>query len=251
MQRRAFMPPACCARCGVQPPLGETLFHYEVWLCATCLAKESPGKDATSRTAFYSVAVQSNRTQAMQLDAAGQQEAARNTKHYSHWRAQAADLLKQAANNRARAARVALGEVIPEEPGYLKDTLAIPDLVALDASTERTRLLMADGVDALALALDAANSAGAKSSLEKMHIHQLAILHKTALEQFRCASYTTDADLQTKRFSTASRLIRDFQAGLIALMRLRRGGIQIVQHVHVGAGAQAIVGAVQTGGQPT
>ncbi len=245
MPRRAFMPPACCARCGEQPPLGQTLVHCDVWLCADCLAKESPGKDAISKTAFHALIAQFNRTLAMRCDASGEKEAAPNVEHQSRWRAQVADLLKQAANDRARAARVALGEVIPQRPGYLQDTLAIPDLVALDASTDRTRLLMADGVDALALALDAVNTAGAKSSLEKMHLHQLAVLHKTALEQIHLATQTADHDLQTKRFRTASRMIRDFQLGLIALMRLRGGVMQIVQHVHVGDGAHAIVGAVQ------
>ena len=155
MPRRAFLPPACCDRCGEPPPLGETLWHDDAWYCASCLATESPGKDSTSKTAFHALIAQFNRTQAMRCDVAGEKEAACDGERHGHWRAQAADLLKQAANNRARAARVALGEVIPEQRNYLKDTLAIPDLVALDASTERTRLLMADGVDALALALDA------------------------------------------------------------------------------------------------
>ena len=132
---------------------------------------------------------------------------------YSRWQADAADVLKQAANNRARAARVAIGEVLPEEPGFLKDTLSIPDFAALDASIERTRLLMANGVDALALALDAAHTAGASTSLEKMHLHQLAVLHKTALEQISAAKYAADPDRQVKHFQTANRLIRTFQQG--------------------------------------
>ncbi len=164
---------------------------------------------------------------------------------YSRWQADAADVLNQAADNRARAARVALGEVLPEEPGFLRDTLSIPDLTALDASIERTRLLMANGVDALALALDAAHTAGAKTSLEKMHLHQLAVLHKTALEQINAANYTADSDVQAKHFQTANRLIRTFQQGLIALTRLRGGGMPVIQHVHINEGAQAVVGTVQ------
>jgi len=247
MPRRAFLPPPCCDRCGKEPPLGETLWHDEVWRCAGCLAKESPGKDATSKTAFHALLAQFNWTLAIRCNAAGEKENGDDFERCSHWRAQAADLLKQAANNRALAARVALGEVIPEQPGDLKDTLENPDLVAIDASIDRTRLLTAPGVDALALALDASNSAGAKSSLEKMHLHQLAVLHKTALEQIHLATLYPDSDLQTKRFRTASRMIRDFQLGLIALMRIRGGGMQVIQHVHINDGAQAIVGGVQNG----
>ncbi len=246
MPRRVFMPPAYCDRCGQQPPLGETLHYRDGWLCAICLASRTPGKDATSKTAFYSVAAQFSRTNTLLLEAAGEKEGARTAENARQWHADAADLLRQAATNRAQAAQVALGEVIPEEAGYLKDTLSNPDFIAIDASISRTRLLMEDGVDTLALALDAANSAGAKSSLEKMHLHQLAVLHKTALDQMRRAASTTDPDTQARQYKTASRLIRDFQHGLLTLTRLRGGGPPMVQHVHINDGAQAVVGAVRT-----
>ncbi|MDA0739573.1 MAG: hypothetical protein O3A59_11610 [Nitrospirae bacterium] len=247
MPRRTFMPPAYCDRCGVQPPLGETLFHYDGWLCANCLGKESPGRDATSKSAFFACTAQSNRTLARQCQANGQEETADEYERIGHWHNHAADLLHQAANNRAQAAQVALGEVVPEQSSDLKDTLSIPDCAALDASVERTRLLMADGVDCLSLALDAAHSGEAKTSIEKMHLHQLAVLHKTALEQIRRASHTADHDQQTKQFQIANRFIRTFQQGIIALMRLRGGGSPIIQHVHLADGAQAVVGAVQNG----
>ncbi len=247
MPRRAFMPPARCQRCGEQPPLGETLIHFDDWLCSTCLAKASPGKDSTTKAAFFAGIAQFNRALGMRCEAGGQEESARDYDRIDRWQAYAADLLKQAGNNRARAAQVFLGELAPNEPGFLQATLTTPDLAALDASGDRLRLLTADGVDAVALALDAVHSAGCKSSLEKMHVHQLAVLHKTALEQFHRASYTTDPALQSKQFQTANRLVRNFQHGLIALMRLRGGGNPIIQHVHLGEGAQAVVGAVQNG----
>ncbi len=248
MPRRVFMPPSRCDYCGDPPLLGETLHHRDGWCCAICLAARTPGKDATSKTAFYNVAAQFSRTHELLFEAAGEKEAAQAAKHASQWHADAADLLRQAATNRARASQVALGEAVPQEPGYLQEVLAVPDFIAIDASLERTRLLMESGSDALALALDAANSAGAKSSLEKMHLHQLAVLHKTALDQMRRAAATTDPDLQAMQYKTASRLIRDFQHGLTALTRLRGGGVPIVQHVHVNEGGQAVVGTVQKGG---
>jgi hypothetical protein len=243
MPRRAFMPPARCGSCGQTPPLGETLHYRErLWWCATCLAKETPGKDNTTKVAFYSVAAQFDRQVATRCKAGSDFGNAREYEQISHWQADAANLLKDSGDNRARVSRIALGEVVPEEPQFLKDTLSMPDLIAMDASLERTRLLTADGLDALALALDAANSANAKSSIEKMHLHQLAVLHKNALEQFKCASYTTDAELRLKVFQTANRLVRNFQHGLMALARLRGGGMPIIQHVHVSEGGQAVIG---------
>jgi hypothetical protein len=182
---------------------------------------------------------------AMIFDGGGNKDAARTEDVYNRWHADASDLLQQAANNHACAAQVTFGEAVPSTPGLLKDTLTLPNFAAVDASVERTQLLMADGVDALALALDAVNSADARSSVEKMHLHQLAVLHKKALEQINDSHYTSDADLQIKRLQTANRLIRSFQQGLIALTRLRGGGIPIVQHVHINEGAQAVVGTVQ------
>ncbi|MGE3815997.1 MAG: hypothetical protein AB7G68_12475 [Nitrospiraceae bacterium] len=239
------MPPACCERCHEAPPLGETLHHRDGWLCANCLAKEVPGKDLTSKRVHFAQAAQFNRTLAMSSQAAGNDLAAQDYERQADWHADAAALLNTAGNNRARGAQIALGEIVPEEPGLLKDTLSLPDLTAMDASLERTRLLMASGVDTLALGLDAANTAGAASSLEKMHLHQLAVLHKTALEHIASANYITDLNLQAQHLQTANRLIRTFQQGLIALVGLRGGGMPIIQHVHINDGAQAVVGTVQ------
>ncbi len=241
------MPPAYCDQCGGKPPLGETLYYRGGWWCAICLGSQTPGKNATSKAAFHTVAAQFGRTKAMMLHRTGHTEAARIEESFNLSHAHAANLLTQASISRARAAQMALGEVIPEQPGYLQDALSIPDFISIDASIERTRLLMEDGVDTLALALDAANSAGAKSSLEKMHLHQLAVLHKTVLEQMRRAASTTDPDTQARQYKTASRLIRDFQHGLITLTRLRGGGGPMVQHVHINEGGKAVVGAVQKG----
>jgi hypothetical protein len=183
-----------------------------------------------------------------QCKASGQEPAGVEYEQISQWHAEAADLLQQAANNRARATQVALGEAVPANARVLKDTLVIPNLAAIDASIARTGLLTAPGVDALALALDAGNSAEAKSSLEKMHLHQMAVLHKTALEQVNEAHSSADPEVQAKRLLTANRLIRTYQQGLLTLIRLRGGGVPIVQHLHISEGGQAVVGTVQNGG---
>ena len=75
------------------------------------------------------------------------------------------------------------GEVLPrpdEQP--LFDTMAVPDLAAVEASLERSRLLLDYGIDAVAMALDASASIEAANSLEKMLAHQLAALHLTGME---------------------------------------------------------------------
>lgn len=52
--------------------------------------------------------------------------------------------------------------------------------IAEEASVRRTDLLMRPGFDALALAVDAAESIGAANSLEKMLAHQLGVTHEAA-----------------------------------------------------------------------
>ena len=250
MPRRAFMPPACCEHCGDQPVLGESLHHRDGWICANCLAESTPGKDLTSKRIHFAQAAQFDRTLAKLLRAQDDDQGSSDYEQQAHQHAEAAALLNTAGNNRARAAQIALGEVVPERPGYLKDTLSQPDLAAMDASLERTRLLMAHGIDALALGLDAAHTIGAESSLEKMHLHQLAVLHKMALEQMSEANFISDPDLQAQRLQTANRLIRTFQQGLLALVRFRGGGLQMIQHVHINEGAQAVVGTVHKGNSP-
>lgn len=68
-------------------------------------------------------------------------------------------------------------------PGCYKEPLAIPDLAAVEASLDRSRLLLQSGTDIAAMALDAANSIQATNSLEKMLAHQMAAMHKQAMEQ--------------------------------------------------------------------
>jgi len=47
----------------------------------------------------------------------------------------------------------------------------------------------------------------------------------------------------------ANKFLRTFTTQMEALSRLRRGGKQIVEHVHINAGGQAVIaGTVNTGG---
>lgn len=131
--------------------------------------------------------------------------------------------------------------------------------VAEDASVRRQDLLLQPSFNALALAIDAAESIDAGNSLEKMLAHQMAVAHEASLRLMnRALSYEAggrgmregDAVEACRLANTAARLMSSFQDGMLTLHRLRTGGNQTVtvQHVSVQAGAQAVIGHVQAGG---
>jgi len=166
-------------------------------------------------------------------------------------------------------AEVVLGEVVPPAEGTpaarsraleMRDTLANPDQVALDASAERTELLLRDAVDVTALALDVADTIDADNSLEKMLAHQLALAHKASFEiadtslgllqridGLRDPRAIQTLSTESARLMNASaRMMQSFQQGLTTLQKIRTGGNQTmtVQHVHVSDGGQVLIGNV-------
>jgi hypothetical protein len=142
----------------------------------------------------------------------------------------------------------------------LRDTLAQgATRIAEEASIRRTDLLMQPSFDAVALAVDAAESIQAANSLEKMLAHQLAVAHEASMRLMdRALAYEAggrsmregDSVEACRLANTVARLMSVFQDGLLTLQRLRTGGNQTVtvQHVNVQPGAQAVIGNVQTGG---
>lgn len=127
------------------------------------------------------------------------------------------------------------------------------DRIAADASLRRADLLMQSSFNAVAMGIDAADAIGASNSLEKMLAHQLAVAHEAALRILdQALGYEGQRNpVEGCRLAnTAARLMSVYQDGLMTLQRLRTGGSQTVtvQHVNVQAGAQAVIGNVQTGG---
>ena len=127
--------------------------------------------------------------------------------------------------------------------------------VAEDASVRREDLLLQPSFNALALAIDAAESIGAANSLEKMLAHQMAVAHEAAMRMMdRGLSYeharTRDQVEACRCINASARLMGAFNGAALTLQRLRTGGSQTVtvQHVNVQPGAQAVIGNVQTGG---
>jgi hypothetical protein len=142
------------------------------------------------------------------------------------------------------------GEAVPPAAErFLHDTLTVPDLAAVEASFDRSRLLLENGTDVAAMALDAANSIQACNSLEKMLAHQLAATHKEVMQQLGRVKYDYDSAAEAKRLNAVSRCMTTYQNGLLTLRKLRQSGNQriTVQYVNVDSGSQAVIGNVEMG----
>src|SRR5262249_20452549 len=90
------------------------------------------------------------------------------------------EMLAQARTKQLPSTRTEIGaggELIDREKvgSYLVDTVAHPDYVTAEASSDR--LALASQAGSLSLALDAADTIQAQDSLEKMLIHQITALH--------------------------------------------------------------------------
>lgn len=158
------------------------------------------------------------------------------------------------------------GEVALREPlghdaagQYFKDTLISPTTTAAAASRARMQQASDHGVrgESLAQALDAAETVGARDSIERMASHQLAVAHALVMQLFRDGDkMIRDGRLRSdfkgsafynvegcRMLTTAARLMAAYQAGHATLARIRQGGRQVVtvQHVQVNDGGQAVV----------
>ena len=248
MGRRAFLPPSTCVRCGDRPALGEVLFHTgTLWICAACLTEESPGSDTSEKFATRFIQAEQAKALSRRARTAGDVEQGLALAHESDWHQNAAATLYEAGTRLANGTVVVNTEAIPRGTGYLKDTLADPDLAAIESSEARGRLLQMNEV--VALGVDVANTAGASNTHEKLISHQIALAHKVAMEQANQASHERDPAMEIKRLQISARMMATAQQGVLTLRQLKSGGIQsvVVQHVHVAGGGQAVVGNVQSG----
>jgi hypothetical protein len=181
------------------------------------------------------------------LEAEGSKSA--ESRSQAEWaRIIAAEIRKQGTANSKRVA-LANGEALPPQTErFLYDTLSVPDLAAVEASFDRTRLLAEQGADVAAMGVDAANAIQAGNSLEKMLAHQLAAAHKATMEMIGSVHPNShDASAHTKRLNAAARCMRAYQQGLETLRKLRQGGQQriMVQYVNVSEGGQAVIGSIE------
>ena len=154
------------------------------------------------------------------------------------------------------------GELIDTE--NRQDTLGVVDTVAnpdyVTAAASRDRLDLTNQAKSLGLALDAADSIRAQDSLEKMLVHQMAVLHRGMMkasarmnEDLDSAAVIDEAkreagNVRACRLAAAiSRMSTTYQQALLTLQRKRTGGNQhvTVKHIHqqvnVREGGQAVV----------
>jgi hypothetical protein len=221
------------------------LLPNDKWRCLVCLENQIPGKDKTSKAMNKTLEYAEELRAALAEPEGSNAECLRNQAEWS--RIMSAELRKQAMA-RARNVPQVNGEVLPgvqEQPLY--NTMAVPDLAAVEASLERSRLVLDYGIDAVAMALDASASIQAANSLEKMLAHQLAVAHKNAMEQIGRAHGACTPDTEIKRLNVATRLMSVYQQGLLTLKKLRQDGRQqiVVQYVNVSHGSQAVIGSVE------
>jgi hypothetical protein len=91
-----------------------------------------------------------------------------------------------------------------------------------------------------------------KNELEAMIVSQMAVMHALTMRSF--GNPEPERPNPTAGFKCIDdcRLTKAFASQMDALVKLRRGGEQrvVVEHVHIHAGGQAIVGAVTHTGGP-
>ena len=135
---------------------------------------------------------------------------------------------------------------------WLIETLEHPTSISVGASGQRMSAALA--ADVLEPAVDAAASAQAANSLEKMLCHQLAAVHFAAMRLLEQSATPRLPPREVARLTNAAaRLIDAYQSGCLTLQKLKTKGMQrvVVQHqqVHVGDGGQAVVAGRIEGGR--
>ncbi len=154
----------------------------------------------------------------------------------------------------AQPIEVSVGEAIPQErevdglgpfqTSLIVETLDHPTTVSAGASGKR--LAAAERVGVLQTAVDAAHSARATNSLEKMLCHQMAAGHLTAMLLLEKSQSDRLQPGEVVRFTNAAaRMMDAYQNACLVLQKLKTKGTQRVvvqyQQVNVSEGGQAVV----------
>jgi hypothetical protein len=131
------------------------------------------------------------------------------------------------------------------------ETLEHPNSITAGASG--CRLSAAMGAEVLEPAIDAAMSAQARNSIEKMLCHQMAGAHFTAMRLLERSANPILQPGETARFTNAAARMMDvYQAACLTLLKLKTRGTQRVlvqyQQINVGPGGKALVAGRVGGG---
>jgi hypothetical protein len=140
----------------------------------------------------------------------------------------------------------ACGEAIQSDfrLAHLVDTLQNPNMVSVIASEHRLDLAACVGSRVAESAVDAAESAQAGNSLEKMLCHQMAALHRAAMKlTARSLDFESQPVEMARLSNAAARMMQVYQEAFLTLQKIRTGGKQtvVVQHVQVSQGGQAVI----------
>ena len=135
-----------------------------------------------------------------------------------------------------------------EDP-YLMDTLinqALNAAGSVDDRQERSK------VDLANIALGELFGIGPLTPLEGMLAVQMVAAHNLSLQLVGRANWNQDFECRVAYGNLAAKMMRTFTAQIEALLRLRgqtTKQVVRVEHVHVEAGARAVVGAVKVEGR--
>lgn len=245
---RGFLPPAHCQQCGKRPDLGQNLWPGDKWRCIACLEETIPGKDRVSKSMFKMIEYRQELKHVAEIETQEAESAA--TQNRAEWARRVAAEINKRGMARSKELLQAKGEAIPvESEQAVRDTLTVPDLAAVEASFERTRLLLASGPNVAAMGVDASDSIQAQNSLEKMLAHQLAATHAVIMEHIGQIHIREEGTAAAKRLTAIARSLKAYQHGLLTLKKLRQSGGQriTVQYVNVSGGGQAVIGNVEQG----
>lgn len=241
MMRRQHKPSRiACSLCG-QSDRTVTACDNGV-ICEPCADRVREGRDSTTLTVRALQSHLRKQADAQRMDVQGNEVG-----EASEYRMAAAGLLQEELAQPVHHAVLGAGqEVVPQDQPWLRETMARPNVVAMDASSVRVDLLAQGGVEAVALGLDMAETLGARNSLERALAHQLAALHKTAMETLSRSGLEPDPLQRVRLLNSANRLMTTYQAGMLTWKRFRASANQdvLVQHINVAGGGQAVVGDV-------
>lgn len=176
----------------------------------------------------------------------------RNRLEAERLRAQAGELLKPVGTVVAGAGEVVMWTHTEGHPwdhatsvaDSLRDTLEYPNTIGIQASTQRLEAALDLGI--LEASVDAADTIQAANAIEKMLAHQLAAAHHTAMKLLHRSGADGLQPADVVRFTNAAaRMIEMYQAGCLAMLKLKAGGTQRIivqqQQVNVAPGGQALV----------
>jgi hypothetical protein len=98
-----------------------------------------------------------------------------------------------------------------------------------------------DLTEALNAALAIVAAAAPANELEAVLVGQMVAANHFAMLSWRRASSQTDLAVVQANANMANKASRTFTMQMEALAKLRRGGEQVVRHVHVNEGGQAVI----------